>query len=70
MSSSLFLLKTVQRPRRSYTGHTGSVHSAELNFRDVESDGGGLEPGLHHFQRTCQNSTYCTSASGRKGAKD
>lgn len=64
--SSFSLLETMQRPWRGYTGHTGSVDGAELDFRDVESDGGGLKSGLHHFQRTSQNSTHCTSTSRRE----
>lgn len=61
-----FLLETVQRTRWGNAGHAGSIHSAELDFRDVESDGGGLQSGLHHFQRTGQNGSDCPPTSRRK----
>lgn len=61
-----FLLETVQRTRWGNAGHAGSIHSAELDFRDVESDGGGLQPGLHHLQRTGQNGSDCPPTSRRK----
>lgn len=64
--ASFSLLETVQRPWWSDTGHTGSVDGAELDFRDVESDGGGLQSGLHNLQRTSQNSAYCTTTSRRR----
>lgn len=65
-SMCFFLLETVQRTRWCNAGHAGSIHSAELDFRDVESDGGGLQPGLHHFQRTGQNGSNCPPTSRRK----
>lgn len=60
------LLETVQRTWRSHASNACSIHSTELDFRDVESNGGGLQPGLHHFQRTCQNSSHCTATSRAK----
>lgn len=61
-----FLLETVQRTRWGNAGHASSIYSAELDFRDVESDGGGLQSGLHHFQRTGQNGADCPPTSRRK----
>lgn len=60
------LLETMHRPRRSHASDAGSIHSTELDFRDVESNGGGLQPGLHHFQRTGQNSSHCAATSRAK----
>lgn len=60
------LLETMHRPRRSHASDASSIHSTELDFRDVESNGGGLQPGLHHFQRTGQNSSHCAATSRAK----
>lgn len=68
------LLKTVQGARRGHASDARSIHSAELDLRDVESNGGGLQPGLHHFQRTGQNSSHCAATSrakfNRSGVKE
>lgn len=67
LKSHIFsLLKTMQRTRRSHASDACSIHSTELDLRDVECNGGGLQPGLHHFQRTGQNSSHCTATSRAK----
>lgn len=60
------LLKTMQGAWRGHASDAGSIHGAELDLRDVESNGGGLQPGLHHFQRTGQNSSHCAATSRAK----
>lgn len=64
----------MQRTGGSHASDACSIHSTELDFRDVESNGGGLQPGLHHFQRTGQNSSHCAATSTaeftRSGVKE
>ena len=62
-------LETVYGPGRRHAGHAGSVDGAELHIGDVEGDMGGLEPRLHHLQRTGQDGAHCTPASRRRRRK-
>lgn len=56
----------MQGPRGGHAGHAGPVDRTELHLRHVEGDGGGLQTGLHYFQRTRQYGSHRAPTSGRE----